>query len=133
MKMFRLRRKEAPWEVVDNKFVDPSPTYYGDDELDIDTVSQTDIKGTYVFDMKTRYSGIQDLQRALTFSRQQLLREAFERGYNVLLVESWQLTIFQKAKHRRIEVRYSGRPARVVGDASSNETQSPPFIGILYA
>jgi hypothetical protein len=30
-KMFKLRRKEVPWEVVDNKFVDPSPTFYGEE------------------------------------------------------------------------------------------------------
>lgn len=133
MKMFklRLRRKEAPWEVVDNKFVDPSPTYYGDEELDIDVVSKTDIKGTYVYDLKTGYAGIQDLQKAVTFSRQQLLREASRRGYNILLVESWQLTIFQRAKQRRVEVRYSGKPGHCNGEVPSAET--PPFIGILYA
>ncbi|KAF5337094.1 hypothetical protein D9611_003248 [Ephemerocybe angulata] len=131
MKIFRLRRKEAPWEVVENKFVDPSPTYYGDEELDLDEISKTDIKGTYVFDLKAGYAGIQDLQKAVTFSRQQLLREASRRGYNVLTVESWQLTIFQRAKQRRVEVRYCGRPARCVGDAPS--AQTPPFIGILYA
>ncbi|KAJ3546990.1 hypothetical protein NMY22_g1834 [Coprinellus aureogranulatus] len=130
-KIFTLRRKEVPWEVVDNKFVDPSPTYYGDEELDLEAVSKTDIKGTYVFDMKHGYAGIQDLQKALTFSRKQLMGEATRRGYNVLLVESWQLTIFQKAKQRRVEIRYSGRPARCIGEAPS--AQTPPFIGILYA
>ena len=103
----RLRRKEAPWEVVDNKFVDPSPTYYGDEsvphslfattvstdsrplELEIDSVSHSDMRGTYVFDMKIRHSGIQELQKAVRFSRQQLLREAAKRGYNILLVERY--------------------------------------------
>lgn len=56
-------------------------------ELDIDTVSHTDMKGTYVFDINHRDTGIQELQKAVTFSRQQLLGEASKRGYNVLLVE----------------------------------------------
>ena len=61
--------------------------FFAPSELDIETVSRADIKGTYVFDMKNGYAGIQDLQKALTFSRKQLLQEATRRGYNALLVE----------------------------------------------
>ncbi|EAU93338.2 hypothetical protein CC1G_08651 [Coprinopsis cinerea okayama7 len=108
--MFRLRfrRKELPWEVVDNKFVDPVPTYSSYDELQIDSISDTELNGTYVFDINPSngkaYRGIHDLHRAVNFSRQQLMSEASKRGFNVLLVESWQLKILRKNKHHRIEL-----------------------------
>ncbi|TFK23123.1 hypothetical protein FA15DRAFT_594843 [Coprinopsis marcescibilis] len=133
--IFTFRRKDAPWEVVDNKFVDPVPTYHGSSALDIADISQTDIKGTYIFDLNQKdgrgYRGTHDLLRAVDFSRQQLLSEAEKKGFNVLLIESWQLTIFRRAKQHRIEVRYNGRPALCVGTVPSRT--HAPHIGILHA
>lgn len=136
MLLFKFRRKEAPWEVVDNKFVDPVPTYLRHEKLNIHSVCESDLRRTYIFDIGSRkkgrgYAGHPDLHHALSFSREQLLEEAAKLGYNALVIEGWQLTILRRAKHHRIEVRYNGRPARVSGKLPS--TRSPPCIGILQA
>lgn len=131
----RFRRKELPWEVVDNKFVDPVPMYLVDEDMDVVSVSPQEMRGHYFFDLSGKnkdagYRGSQDLTRAVSFARQELMREAAKKGYNVLLIESWQLTILRRAKSHRIEVRYSGRPARCVGNLPSS--RNPPCMGILY-
>ena len=133
----KFRRKELPWEVVDNKFVDPVPMYLVDEDMDVVSVSPTEMRGHYLFDLSDKkkkdvgYRGTQDLTRAVRFARQELMREAANKGYNVLLIESWQLTILRRAKNHRIEVRYSGRPARCVGKPPPS-SHNPPCMGILY-
>ncbi|KAF9456149.1 hypothetical protein BDZ94DRAFT_438576 [Collybia nuda] len=128
--MFNFRRRETPWEVVDSKSVEPVPMYYGDDDLDITIVGEVDVRGTYVFNVN-RMRGIINTQDAVIFARQQLLTEVVKKGYNTLLLESWQLTVLRRGKEHRIEVRYSGRPARTLNKLPSRG--KPPFMAVLQA
>jgi len=128
--MFKFRRRETPWEVVDSKAVDPVPMYYEDEDLDVAVVGETDIQGTYIFEVN---SGRQtpDLRRAIEFARQQLLLEIIKNGYNILLLECWQLTVYRRGKEHRIKVQYTGRPARALGKLAAQ--RPPPFLGVLEA
>ncbi|KAJ7492854.1 hypothetical protein FB451DRAFT_552935 [Mycena latifolia] len=127
--LFNFRRKEVPWEVVDSKAIEPVPMYYDEDkELDIVSVGEADTCGTYVFHVgQLKNAG--DLRNAVVFARQQLLREIGKKGFNVLLSESWNLTIYRRGKRHRVEVAYNGRPARVLGDLP--QLRPPPFMQIL--
>lgn len=51
---------------------------------DIVHISETDLEGTYLFEVK---DDAQYAQRALVFSRQQLLIASSKKGYNALLLE----------------------------------------------
>ncbi|KAF4605433.1 hypothetical protein EYR40_004217 [Pleurotus pulmonarius] len=126
--LFTFRRREVPWEVVDSKSVHPVPMYYEDEDIDIVTVAEADTCGTYVFDVKNWKRG-NELRNAVLFAQKQLLKNVSNNGYNVLLLESWQLTVLRRGKHHRVEVRYNGRPARAVGKQPSR--RPPPFIGVL--
>ncbi|KAF9014927.1 hypothetical protein BDQ17DRAFT_1340196 [Cyathus striatus] len=120
--MFKFRRKEVAWEVVDNRSVDPFPY------LDIMTVNEVDTRGTYVFEAKhpRQYS---DLSNAVVFARQQLMKEVIKKGFNILMIESWSVTVYRREKVHRIEVQYSGRAARALGKIPVQ--RPPPFIGVL--
>jgi len=122
--VFTFRRRETPWEVVENRAVDPVPMYYEDEDLDIIYVVDNDTVGTYVFDIKRNC----DFRNTLVFSRQLLLQEIAKKGLNVLLMESWTLTILRKGRHHRVEIKYSGRPARALGKVPSRR---PPFVDVL--
>ncbi|KAJ8508081.1 hypothetical protein ONZ45_g9605 [Pleurotus djamor] len=149
--LFRFRRREAPWEVVDSKSVNPVPMYYEDEgepllflhiehcaeahlpfvnlvDFDIISTATSDTCGTYVFDVKHWKRG-NELRNAVLFAQKQLLQSAAKQGYNILLLESWRITILRKGKHHRVEVWYSGRPARAEGKLPSR--RAPPFIGVL--
>ncbi|KAJ3815028.1 hypothetical protein F5876DRAFT_72408 [Lentinula aff. lateritia] len=125
---FKLRRKESPWEVAERKLVDPV-LMYEEEELDLDVVNPTDICGTYVFDVKKHDQSEADLRNAVVIARQQLLQEIATKGLNVLLTESWNLTVYRQGKRRRIEVRYSGRPAHACGKLPL--IHPPPFMELL--
>jgi len=128
--MFNFRRRETPWEVVDSKAVEPVPLYYEleDDDLDIVALGEVDTRGTYVFEGNHTKKCI-DPRDAVVFAQQQLLKETAKKGFNVLLLESWQLTVFRRGKQQRIEVQYSARPARALGKLPKQ--RSPPFMGVL--
>ncbi|KAF8226061.1 hypothetical protein L208DRAFT_389097 [Tricholoma matsutake] len=125
--MFKFRRREIPWEVVDSKAVDPVPLYYEyeDDDLDIVTVGKADTRGTYVFEGNRSKKNI-DPRDAVVFAQQQLLKEAAKKGFNILLFESWQLTVYRRGKQQRIEVQYT---AHALGELPTG--RSPPFMGVL--
>jgi len=127
--LFHFRRKEIPWEVVDSKAVEPVHMYYDEDkDLDIESVGEVDTCGTYVFHVG-QLKNAADLRNAVVFARQQLLKEVGKKGFNVLLSESWDLTIYRRGKRHRVQVNYSGRPARVVGDLPA--LRPPPFMQVL--
>ncbi|KAJ6627165.1 hypothetical protein B0H10DRAFT_423093 [Mycena sp. CBHHK59/15] len=120
---------EVPWEVVESKTVEPVPTYYDEDkDVDIVSVGEADTCGTYVFDVE-QLKNAADLRNVVVFARQQLLNEVGKKGYNTLLLESWNLTIYRRGKRHRVQVEYNGRPARVVGDLPPQ--RPPPFLQIL--
>ncbi|KAE9410820.1 hypothetical protein BT96DRAFT_930798 [Gymnopus androsaceus JB14] len=115
--LFKLRPKESPWEVVERKAVDPVSMYPEDEEA-----------GTYVFELPNDKSEA-DVRNAIVIARQQLLKEVAKKGFNILLSESWNLTIYRRGKHYRIEVRYCGRPAHTLGKLPS--IHPPPFMEVL--
>ncbi|KAJ7932637.1 hypothetical protein B0H13DRAFT_1956309 [Mycena leptocephala] len=127
--LFNFRRKEIPWEVVDNKAIEPVSMYYDEDkELDIVSMSEGDTCGTYVFHVD-QLKNVADLRNAVVFARQQLLQEVGKKGFNVLLSEGWDMTIFRRGKRHRVQVNYNGRPARIVGDLPA--LRPPPFMQVL--
>ncbi|KAJ3718279.1 hypothetical protein C8R42DRAFT_138104 [Lentinula raphanica] len=127
---FKFRPKESPWEVVERKAVDPV-RMYEDEELDLDTVNDGDICGTYVFDVKKHDQSEANMRNAVGIARQQLLQEIATKGFNILLTErvSWSLTVYRQGKRRRIEVRYSGCPAHTTGKLPP--LYPPPFMDVL--
>ncbi|KAJ4476747.1 hypothetical protein J3R30DRAFT_3292448 [Lentinula aciculospora] len=125
---FKFRPKESPWEVVEGKAVD-SVLMYEDEELDLDTVNDGEICGTYVFDVKKHNQNEADVRNAVVIARQHLLQEVTTKGFNILLTESWNLTIYRQGKRRRIEVRYCGCPARALGKLPL--IHPPPFMEVL--
>ncbi|KAJ7431789.1 hypothetical protein B0H11DRAFT_1870975 [Mycena galericulata] len=127
--LFNFRRKEVPWEVVDSKAIEPVSNYYDENkDLDIVSVGEADTCGTYVFHVE-QLKNVSDLRNAVVFARQQLLQTVAKRGFNVLLSESWNLTVYRRGKRHRIQVEYSGRPARVVGEIPT--LRPPPFMQVL--
>ncbi|EJD04365.1 uncharacterized protein FOMMEDRAFT_83102 [Fomitiporia mediterranea MF3/22] len=143
MRVF-LRRRDAPWEVVDHKSVQPVPTFYDDEDVDIIHLSSAETRGTYVFEShsgasskrssgwasQSTRSGAEHGRKALIFARQQLLREVAKKDCNVLLLEGWSLTVLRKGKRVRFEVQYSGRGALAAGKPDIAHRQ-PPFIELL--
>ncbi|KAJ7293346.1 hypothetical protein C8J57DRAFT_1042995 [Mycena rebaudengoi] len=127
--LFNFRRKEIPWEVVDSKTVEPVPVYYDQDkELDVVSVGEADMCGTYVFEVE-QLKNAAELQKLVTFARQQLFQVVSKKGFNILLLESWSLTIYRRGKRHRVQVEYNGRPARIVGDLPP--LRPPPFMQVL--
>ena len=104
MRLFRLRRKEQPWEVVENRCIDPVPIYYEDGgkfnrpsackhsltsrnvDLDLISMGHEIMRGTYTFDLKPPQTG-KHFRSAVVFARQRLLQAGEERGFNNLLME----------------------------------------------
>ncbi|KIY45341.1 hypothetical protein FISHEDRAFT_49449 [Fistulina hepatica ATCC 64428] len=133
MLSFRCRPKKSrirPWEVVTQASVRPVPMFYDDEDLDIVASSDADTVGTYVFEVR-HVEQPTSLQNAVVFARQQLLQEVAKKGYNILLVESWSLTLHRRGKQHRIEVQYTGRPARVSGKPP--RARPPPYMGVLQS
>lgn len=97
-------------------------------DLDIVSVGEVDTCGTYVFHVE-QLKNAADLRNAVVFARQQLLKEVGKKGFNVLLSESWDLTIYRRGKRHRVQVNYSGRPARIDGDLPA--LRPPPFMQVL--
>jgi len=128
MRLFR--RKEIPWEVVDSRSVDPVYMYYEDDSEDFQIVAikDTSITRTYLLDVKDNTRGSADLRKAVIFAREQLLQEVKENGYNILWLESWQVTLLRKGRLYRVEVQYMGRPARALIGLPNPH---PPFMALL--
>ncbi|KAF8707296.1 hypothetical protein AX14_013655 [Amanita brunnescens Koide BX004] len=67
------------------------------------------------------------------FARQQLIEEIARKGYNVLLYESWRAVVHRRGKEHRVEVRYSGRPARISGAVQRHHDSYPPCLGVLQS
>ncbi|THH12144.1 hypothetical protein EW145_g167 [Phellinidium pouzarii] len=156
MRAFSLRRRDAPWEVVDHKVVQSVPTFYDDEGEDVDILrlSAAETRGTYVFELHSggdkkrssrnkgpvpsanakasiaRTEAELNGRKALIFARQQLLAEVAKRDYNVLLQEGWCLTVLRKGKRTRIEVQYNGRGALACGKPAFRPRQ-PPFMDLL--
>ncbi|KAJ7751935.1 hypothetical protein DFH07DRAFT_524414 [Mycena maculata] len=127
--LFKFHRKEVPWEVVDSKAIEPVSNYYDEDkDLDIVSVGEADTCGKYLFHVE-QLNNAADLPNTVVFARQQLLQEVGKKGFNVLLSESWNLTIYRRGKRYRVEVEYNGRPARIVGDLPA--LRPPPFMQVL--
>ncbi|KAG6832206.1 hypothetical protein H0H92_004171 [Tricholoma furcatifolium] len=126
--LFSFRRKEIPWEVVNSRAVDAVPMYFEDEDLDIAVMGESDIRGTYVFEVQSNKKK-PELRKAVEFARQQFLNEIIKKGYNILVLEGWQLTVYRRGKEHRIEVQYTGRPARALGKLPTR--RPPPFIGVL--
>ncbi|PPQ90447.1 hypothetical protein CVT25_014965 [Psilocybe cyanescens] len=82
-----FRRKEIPWEVVDSKSIQPVPMYYEDEDLDVVSVKETNVRRTYVLDVKRDARESNQLLRAVVFAREQLQQEIKRNGYNILLSE----------------------------------------------
>ncbi|KDQ13702.1 hypothetical protein BOTBODRAFT_33401 [Botryobasidium botryosum FD-172 SS1] len=118
-------RREAVWETVDHQAVSPTPMYYNEDDLDISLVYPHDVRGTYIFDMR---SNVYQCRQTLVVAQRQLLREVSKLGCNILLHEGWTITTLRKGKALRIEVRYQGRPARA---DNPPKTPKPPFLSTL--
>jgi len=123
-----FRRREAAWEVVDSRNVDPVPMYYEDEDLDLDVVKDSNVRRTYVVEIKRDAMKNNVLPRTVVFAREQLLQEVNKNGYNILLLEGWRVTVLRKAKLYRVEVEYSGRPARTQNKVPQRH---PPFMAVL--
>jgi len=104
-----FQRREIPWEVVDNKTVDPVPIFFEDSELELAVVKQGFVRRNYVLEVKPNVALRPELQKAVIFAQGQLLDEIEQNGYNVLLSESWRVTLLRRGKFYRVEVEYSGR------------------------
>ncbi|KAH9487153.1 hypothetical protein JR316_0001222 [Psilocybe cubensis] len=123
-----FRRKEIAWEVVDSKSIQPVPMFYEDEDLEVVSIKETNVRRTYVLDVKRDARESNQLLRALMFAREQLQQEIKRNGYNVLLSESWNVTVLRKAKLHRIQVEYGGRPALALNKIPERH---PPFMAIL--
>jgi len=124
-----FQRREIPWEVVDNKTVDPVPIFFEDSELELAVVKQGFVRRNYVLEVKPNVALRPELQKAVIFAQGQLLDEIEQNGYNVLLSESWRVTLLRRGKFYRVEVEYSGRPARATNPGSRRQ---PPYIAVLH-
>jgi hypothetical protein len=102
LSVFVVKRHEKPWEVVDNKTVEPVPLFDEDDgafpilpgrdetasyfcfaDIDIIYVHKTRVVRTFVFDVRRD----QDLENSLLFAQQQFFEEVQRKGYNALWSE----------------------------------------------
>ncbi|KJA25949.1 hypothetical protein HYPSUDRAFT_36793 [Hypholoma sublateritium FD-334 SS-4] len=123
-----FRRKETPWEVVESHSVDPVPMYYDDEDLDLIFAKDSNVRRKVVLDVPKGKALREELQKAVVFARERLLEEIKQNGYNVLLLESWNITVLRRAKLHRVEVEYSGRPAIAINPLKE---RSPPFMEVL--
>ncbi|KIY63677.1 hypothetical protein CYLTODRAFT_425895 [Cylindrobasidium torrendii FP15055 ss-10] len=129
--VFKFRRKrEIPWEVVETRSISPVSMHIdgeGADNLTIVDVGDKETRGTYVFDVKNISTSA--MQNAVVFARKQLMEEVHKRNHNILIVESWNLTILRRGHHYRVEVQYAGLGARAAGKLP--HLTSPPFMDTL--
>ncbi|KAH8835380.1 hypothetical protein DL96DRAFT_1702369 [Flagelloscypha sp. PMI_526] len=133
--MLHLRSAQLPWEVIESIGIDPVSQYHDEDEFFLNSVSRTDISGTYIFEVPANTSKQQSKwaetrRNALRFSRKEMLKQVKPLGYNILLVESWHLTVTKRLKVTRIEITYKCRPANALDELVSSHT-APPFSEIL--
>ncbi|KAF8203290.1 hypothetical protein BJ912DRAFT_1037728 [Pholiota molesta] len=126
--MMLFRRKEMPWEVVESQSVDPVPMYYDDEDLDLIYIKRSNVQRKYVLDVRNDQHLQSELQKAIVFARNQLLEEIKRNGYNILLLESWHITVLRRAKLHRVEVEYNGRPAIAM---NTLKERHPPFMEVL--
>ncbi|OCH96594.1 hypothetical protein OBBRIDRAFT_787157 [Obba rivulosa] len=126
MRLFH--RKEAPWEVVDTKSVEPVAMFDEDEDLDVLRVADADITVAYTVDLG-RVQEAPGLRGALEGARLQVLKRAAFAHYNILLHEGWRLTLLRRGKKHRVEVRYTGRAAYVAGKLPA--LPPPPFVALL--
>jgi len=124
-----FKRHEIPWEVVDGKTVDPVPMRFEDSELELAVIKQGHVRRKYVLEVRPNVSLDPELQKAVIFAQGQLLDEIEQNGYNVLLSESWRVTLLRRGKLYRIEVEYSARPARATNPGSRRQ---PPYMAVLH-
>ncbi|KAF8649752.1 hypothetical protein AX16_005521 [Volvariella volvacea WC 439] len=96
-------------------------------DLDITAISESDAHGTYLFEARDVKQKV-DVGRAVGFARQELLKQLASKGFNAFLTESWNVTHLRRGKQHRVEVQYSGRPARVLGKVPD---RPPPFVAML--
>ncbi|KIO29673.1 hypothetical protein M407DRAFT_242539 [Tulasnella calospora MUT 4182] len=70
---------------------------------------------------------------ALRYARAQLLAtdQVTKLGANVLLFEGWAVTHLRKGSQHRLQIRYSGRPARVSFASPPSSPSIPPFMELL--
>ncbi|KAG8942385.1 hypothetical protein FRC04_003781 [Tulasnella sp. 424] len=70
---------------------------------------------------------------ALRYARAQLLAtdQVTKLGANVLLFEGWAVTHLRKGSQHRLQIRYSGRPARVSFASPPSSPALPPFLELL--
>ncbi|KAG9047271.1 hypothetical protein FS837_002632 [Tulasnella sp. UAMH 9824] len=70
---------------------------------------------------------------ALRYARAQLLAtdQVTKPGANVLLFEGWAVTHLRKGSQHRLQIRYSGRPARVSFASPPSSPAIPPFMELL--
>ncbi|KIJ40183.1 hypothetical protein M422DRAFT_257017 [Sphaerobolus stellatus SS14] len=127
-------KKKTSWELVERKAIAPVMVDDEYEDLDVVHVSPKDVEATYVFDVppKSEVPSWQDMQRVIVFARQQYMKEASAQGWNTLLKEGWEILWFRKSSKRRLEVKYSGRPALVSGlKPHAALARSPPFLELL--
>ncbi|EKM60884.1 uncharacterized protein PHACADRAFT_168224 [Phanerochaete carnosa HHB-10118-sp] len=122
-----LRRREAAWEVVDCRDISPIPMWDEDEDLEIAYTHPTNISYRFVYDLQT----VEDLRKAVQVARCQLYRDAVRLKCNILLSEGWRCTLMRQGSRHRVEVVYSGRPARALGMGKVTCLSQPPFIGML--
>ncbi|KAG9011916.1 hypothetical protein FRB90_006940 [Tulasnella sp. 427] len=72
-------------------------------------------------------------REALRYARAQLLatEQLTSIGANVLLFEGWAVTHLRKGTQHRLQIRYSGRPARVSFVSPPSSPALPPFMELL--
>lgn len=113
------------WEVVDHRDVIPVPMWDEDEDLEIAYTHHANISYRFVHDLRAAT----DLRKAVQLARCQLLQDANRLKCNVLLSEGWRCTLMRQGQRHRVEVVYSGRPARAMGQIV--RFPQPPFIGVL--
>ncbi|KAG6334927.1 hypothetical protein ID866_4169 [Astraeus odoratus] len=130
MKWFRCHRNhQAPWEVVGCKTIEPVLMFDPEEDWESVFVQDADTCGRYTFEFtKHAPSGIH-YASALLFARQQLLQEVTKKGFNILLVEGWTLTLLRQGRRHRIQVDYTGRPGCMYGKLPP--LRPPPFMALL--
>lgn len=96
-----FRRREAPWEVIDSKAVNPIPIWDEDEGeqnpwtlVDPDTdglATALDVVRMHSVDMHFKFvhelRRVSDMRKAVQHARHQLMQEAARQNYNVMIVE----------------------------------------------
>lgn len=93
--------------------------------MDIIRVHNTNITYKFIHDLQNA----DEVRKAVQYARARLIQDAIRLDYNVLLSEGWHCTLLRKGRRHRVEVVYSGRPARALGKVF--HLSQPPFMGVL--